>query len=612
MATNGTKIEDYAFLSDTQTGALVSRDGCVDWLCFPRFDSPACFASLLGEKKNGHWRFFSEEKIEKTRRQYRDETLILETEIETKSGAVRLIDFMPPRGENPDIIRIVEGLRGKVSMHMELIIRFDYGHIVPWVRRRNDGLEAIAGPDGLILRTPIETCGKDLTTVAEFTVTKGDRVPFVLTWFLSHKDPPRKVNPEHALRDTEKYWGDWSSQFQSEGEWRDSVMRSLITLKGLTYAPTGGLVAALTTSLPEEIGGVRNWDYRFCWLRDAALILLALLRSGYREEAKSWRQWLLRAIAGSPEQMQAIYGVRGERRLEEFEIPWLSGYENSKPVRIGNAASNQFQLDVYGEILAAIWQADRVGLKLEDADWALMVQLMKFLESNWQKPDEGIWEVRGGRKHFTHSKMMAWLAFDRAIKLVEECGCAADEHFKRWEKVRDQIHAEVCERGYNIDKKAFTQFYGSDALDASLLLMPVAGFLPATDERVRSTIEAIERELMQDGFVLRYRQQDENVDGLPGGEGVFLPCSFWLADCLHLIGRKEEARELFERLLNLRNDVGLLSEEYDPREKRQLGNFPQAFSHVALISAAAILGDEIFRPWSDSNSTFARGNEAPD
>jgi GH15 family glucan-1,4-alpha-glucosidase len=607
-----TKIEDYAFLSDTQTGALVSRDGCVDWLCFPRFDSPACFASLLGEKKNGHWRFFPEEKIEKTRRRYRDDTLILETEIETKSGAVRLIDFMPPRGENPDIIRIVEGLRGKVSMHMELIIRFDYGHIVPWVRKRNDGLEAIAGPDGLILRTPIETCGKDLTTVAEFTVTKGDRVPFVLTWFLSHKDPPRKVNPEHALRDTEKYWGDWSSQFQSEGEWRDSVMRSLITLKGLTYAPTGGLVAALTTSLPEEIGGVRNWDYRFCWLRDAALILLALLRSGYREEAKSWRQWLLRAIAGSPEQMQAIYGVRGERRLEEFEIPWLSGYENSKPVRIGNAASNQFQLDVYGEILAAIWQADRVGLKLEDADWALMVQLMKFLESNWQKPDEGIWEVRGGRKHFTHSKMMAWLAFDRAIKLVEECGCAADEHFKRWEKVRDQIHAEVCERGYNIDKKAFTQFYGSDALDASLLLMPVAGFLPATDERVRGTIEAIERELMQDGFVLRYRPEEDNVDGLPGREGAFLPCSFWLADCLHLIGRKEEARELFERLLNLRNDVGLLSEEYDPREKRQLGNFPQAFSHVALISAAAILGDEIFRPWSDSNSTFARGNEAPD
>ena len=612
MTTNGTKIEDYAFLSDTQTGALVSRDGCVDWLCFPRFDSPACFASLLGTGENGRWFFHPDEKIERTRRRYRDDALILETEIETKSGAVRLIDFMPPRGENPDIIRIVEGLHGKVSMHMELIIRFDYGHIVPWVRRRHDALEAIAGPDGLILRTPIETCGKDLTTIADFTVAKGDRVPFVLTWFASHEEPPRKVNAEHALHDTEKYWREWSSQFQSKSEWRDAVMRSLITLKGLTYAPTGGLVAALTTSLPEEIGGVRNWDYRFCWLRDAALILLALLRSGYREEAKSWRQWLLRAIAGSPEQMQAIYGVRGERRLEEFEIPWLSGYENSKPVRIGNGASNQFQLDVYGEILAAIWQADRAGLKLEDPDWALMVQLMKFLESNWQKPDEGMWEVRGGRKHFTHSKMMAWLAFDRAVRLVEECGCPSNEHFRRWKKIRDQIHAEVCERGYNINKKAFTQFYGSDALDASLLLMPVAGFLPATDERVRGTIEAIERELMEDGFVLRYRPEENNVDGLPGGEGAFLPCSFWLADCLHLIGRKEEARELFERLLNLRNDLGLLSEEYDPREKRQLGNFPQAFSHVALISAAAVLGDEMFRPWSDSNTRFTRGNEAPD
>jgi GH15 family glucan-1,4-alpha-glucosidase len=579
----------------------VSRDGCVDWLCFPRFDSPACFASLLGKTENGHWRFFPEDEVLNTRRRYQGDTLILETEIETNSGVVRLIDFMPPRGENPDIIRIIEGLRGKVSMQMELVIRFDYGQIVPWVRRRkrHEGLEAIAGPDGLILRTPIETCGKDLTTVAEFKVAKGDRIPFVLTWFASHEEPPRKINPEHALRDTEKYWTDWSSQFQSKGEWRDAVMRSLITLKGLTYAPTGGLVAALTTSLPEEIGGVRNWDYRFCWLRDAALILLALLRSGYRDEAKSWRQWLLRAIAGSPAQMQAIYGVAGERRLDEYEVPWLSGYEDSKPVRIGNAASNQFQLDVYGEILAAIWRADHAGLKLEDADWHLMVQLMKFLESHWQEPDEGIWEVRGGRKHFTYSKMMAWVAFDRAVKLVEECGCAADEHCERWQAIRDQVHAQVCERGYNVDKKAFTQFYGSDALDASLLLMPVAGFLPATDERVRNTIEAIERELMQDGFVLRYLPQEIGVDGLPGREGAFLPCSFWLANCLHLIGRKKEACELFERLLNLRNDLGLLSEEYDPREKRQLGNFPQAFSHVSLIGTAGILGNETFSPWSD-------------
>jgi GH15 family glucan-1,4-alpha-glucosidase len=592
MTTNGTKIEDYAFLSDTQTGALVSRDGCVDWLCLPRFDSPACFASLLGEKKNGHWRFFPEDKIEKTRRRYRGETLILETEIETKNGAVRLIDFMPPRGENPDIIRIVEGLRGKVSMQMELIVRFDYGQIVPWVRRRHGGLEAIAGPDGLILRTPIETCGKDLTTVAEFTVEKGDRVPFVLTWFLSHKDPPREVNAEHALRDTEKYWREWSGQCIIKGEWRDAIVRSLITLKGLTYAPTGGLAAALTTSLPEEIGGVRNWDYRYCWLRDTAFTLFTLVGAGYREEAKSWRQWLLRAIAGSPAQMQAIYGVRGERRLDEYEIPWLSGYEDSKPVRIGNAASNQFQLDVYGEILTTMWQADRVGLKMEEADWALMVQLMKFLESNWQNPDEGMWEVRGGRKHFTHSKMMAWMAFDRAVKLVEECGCAADEHLERWQRIRDQVHAEVCERGYNVEKKAFTQYFGSDAMDASLLLTPLIGFLPITDERVRSTIEAIERELMQDGLVLRYRPQEEKIDGLPGGEGVFLPCSFWLANCLHLLGRKKEARELFERLLALRNDLGLLSEEYDPLAKRQLGNFPQAFSHLALVSAARILGGE--------------------
>jgi GH15 family glucan-1,4-alpha-glucosidase len=592
MTTGGTKIEDYAFLSDTQTGALVSRDGCVDWLCFPRFDSPACFASLLGEKKNGHWRFFPEEKVEKTTRRYRDETLILETEIETKSGTVRLIDFMPPRGENPDIIRIVEGLRGKMSMQMELIIRFDYGQIVPWVRQRHDGLEAIAGPDGLILRTPIETYGKDLTTAAEFTVAEGDRVPFVLTWFLSHRDPPRKVNAEHALRDTEKYWREWSKQCVIKGEWRDAIVRSLVTLKGLTYAPTGGLVAALTTSLPEEIGGVRNWDYRYCWLRDAALTLLTLVGAGYREEAKSWREWLLRAIAGSPAQMQAIYGVRGERRLDEYEIPWLPGYEDSKPVRIGNAASNQFQLDVYGEILAGMWQADRAGIKMEEPDWALMVQLMKFLELNWQNPDEGMWEVRGGRKHFTHSKMMAWVAFDRAVKLVEECGCAADEHLERWQKIRAQIHAEVCERGYNVEKKAFTQYFGSDAMDASLLMMPLTGFLPITDERVRGTIEAIERELLQDGLVLRYRPQEEKVDGLPGREGVFLPCSFWLVDCLHLLGREKEARQLFERLLTLRNDLGLLSEEYDPRAKRQLGNFPQAFSHLVLVTAARILGGE--------------------
>jgi GH15 family glucan-1,4-alpha-glucosidase len=594
VAQEHTKIEDYAFLSDTQTGALVSRDGCVDWLCFPRFDSGACFASLLGGRKNGHWRFFPAEQIKAIRRRYRGDTLILETEIETNGGAIRLIDFMPPRGENPDIVRIVEGLRGRVSIQMELIIRFDYGHIVPWVRKRkqHDGLEAIAGPDGLILRTPVETHGEDLTTLAKFSVAKGERIPFVLTWFASHLEPPKKVDAENALRETEAFWNDWTKQFRSEGKWREAVVRSLITLKGLTYAPTGGLVAALTTSLPEQIGGVRNWDYRYCWLRDAALILLVLMRAGYHEEATSWRQWLLRAIAGSPAQMQTIYGVRGERRLSEHEIPWLSGYENSKPVRVGNAASNQFQLDVYGEVLAAMWQADRAGIKMTEPDSALMVAIMKFLESHWQEPDEGIWEVRGRRQQFTHSKMMAWLAFDCAIKMVEECECVPNEHFGGWKKIRDQIHAEVCERGYNPKKKAFTQVYGSDALDASLLTMPLVGFLPISDERVRGTIEAIGRELMYDGLVLRYRPQQCGVDGLPGIEGVFLPCSFWLAMCWHLLGRKKEARELFERLLDLRNDLGLLSEEYDPREKRQLGNFPQAFSHVALASCARVLAGE--------------------
>ena len=585
------KIEDYGFLSDTQTGALVSREGCVDWLCLPRFDSAACFASLIGEKKNGHWLFRPAEEIEKLKRRYRGDTLIIETEIETKSGAVRLIDFMPPRGENPDIIRIVEGLRGEVPMQMELIIRFDYGLIIPWVRKAHDGLEAIAGPDALILRTPIETCGKDMTTVAEFTVKEGERIPFVLTWFASHQEPPRAIHAEHALRDTEKFWNKWSGRCCYRGPWREAVMRSLITLKGLSYAPTGGLVAAATTSLPEEIGGVRNWDYRYCWLRDATFTLATLMQVGYKDEAQSWRQWLLRAIAGSAAQMQIMYGVHGERRLDEREIPWLSGYENSKPVRIGNAASDQFQLDVFGGVLQAMYQSHVSGLETSESDWRLMVELMRFLESNWEKPDEGIWEVRGGRKQFTHSKMMVWVAFDRAVKLAKACHCAADEHLEKWKTIRDQVHREVCEHGYNKKKKAFTQFYGSDALDASvLMILPRAGFLPAGDERVRSTIEAIERELMQDGFVLRYRNE-EHVDGLPGREGVFLPCSFWFANALHLIGRTDEAKEMFERVLAVQNDLGLFSEEYDPIAKRQLGNFPQAFTHLALVNSARILAD---------------------
>ncbi len=517
--------------------------------------------------------------------------MILETEIETAAGAVRLIDFMPPRGENPDIIRMIEGLRGTVRMQMQLIIRFDYGTIVPWVRKRNGGLEAIAGPDALVLRTPIKTRGEDLTTVAEFEVNAGDRVPFVLTWFVSHLEPPKAVHAEHALRDTENFWNEWAGNCRVEHRWKDAVVRSLITLKGLTYAPTGGIVAAPTTSLPEQIGGVRNWDYRFCWLRDATFTLLALLHAGYQDEANSWREWLLRAIAGSPAQMQIMYGVRGERRLLEFELPHLAGYENSKPVRVGNAASEQFQLDVYGEVMDSVYQAHCAGLKTSEAAWRMQTALMRFLETAWEKPDEGIWEVRGGRRHFTHSKMMAWVAFDRAVKLVEGCDCEAEEHIERWREIRDQIHAQVCERGYHAKKNAFTQSYGSDALDASLLMMPLVGFLPPGDERVRNTIAAIERELVADGFVRRYLPE-QAADGLPGGEGVFLPCSFWLADCLHLIGRTDEAEALFEGLLALRNDLGLLSEEYDPIAKRQLGNFPQAFTHVALVNTAQILSQK--------------------
>src|SRR5438128_1860458 len=602
MAAAKTKIEDYAFLSDTQTGALVSRDGCVDWLCFPRFDSGACFASLLGTRDNGHWRFWPKEKIDNTSRRYRGDALILETQIETKRGTVRLIDFMPPRGENPDLIRMVEGIRGEVAMQMELIIRFDYGRTIPWVRTAHGGLEAIAGPNGLILRTPVKTQGKDLTTVAEFTVEKGERVPFVLTWFASHSKPPRAIHPDHALRDTERYWKKWATRCHRKTPWDAAVVRSLVTLKGLTYAPTGGIVAAATTSLPEEIGGVRNWDYRDCWLRDATLTLVALVSAGYHDEAKSWREWLLRAIAGSADQMQIMYGVRGERRLDELELPWLSGYENSKPVRIGNAASNQFQLDVYGEVLGTMYRAHQAGIENRETDWNLQTALMNFLESNWCEPDEGIWEVRGGPKHFTHSKMMAWVAFDRAVKLVEECGCRGAERVDRWRKIRDQIHKEVCTRGFSPNKKAFTQYYGSDALDASLLIMPLAGFLPFTDKRVRGTIEAIEHELVRDGFVLRYRPEEAGVDGLPGTAAVLLPYWFCVASCLARIGRKKEARDLFERLLSVRNDLGLLSEEYDPISKRQLGNFPQAFSHVSLINTAMILSSQ----WSPIRKQRAR------
>jgi GH15 family glucan-1,4-alpha-glucosidase len=586
MKRRSARIEDYGFLSDTQTAALVSRDGCVDWLCFPRFDSGACFASLLGTRDNGHWRFFTKEKVTKTTRRYRGETLILETTIETKSGAIRLIDFMPPRGTNPDLIRIVEGVRGTVAMEMELIIRFDYGYIVPWVRKRDHGLEAVAGPDALILRTPVPTFGRDLTTVAEFEVRRGERVPFVLTWYLSHQSPPKKVRATTALAQTERYWTRWARQFSPKGKSREAVMRSLLTLKGLTYAPSGGIVAAATTSLPEQIGGVRNWDYRFCWLRDATFTLFALTGADYVDEARRWSKWLLRAIAGSPDQMQILYGVNGERRLDEYEISWLKGYENSAPVRIGNAASAQFQLDVYGEVVSSMYNAHKAGIEMDKTAWALQIALLNFLERNWQKPDEGIWETRGGRRHFTHSKMMAWLAFHRAVQLVEECGYKAKDHVERWRAVRDQIHEEVCRRGFHPKRRAFTQSYGSKALDASLLLMPMIGFIPVTDPRVRGTIRAIDRELTHRGLVLRYKPRASSADGLPGNEGVFLPCSFWMVICLDMLGQKKRARRLFDRLMKLRNDLGLLSEEYDPVSRRQLGNFPQAFTHVSLIIAA--------------------------
>ncbi len=586
------RIEDYAFLSDTQSGALVSRAGSVDWMCLPRFDSGACFAALVGKKENGCWEFRPKGKLKKCTRRYCGDTLILETELQTAQGTIRLIDFMPPRGTNPDIVRIVEGVKGKVTLRMELIIRFDYGSVVPWVRQRHGGLEAIAGPDALILHTPVETHGEDLKTVADFTVKKGERIPFVLTWYASHELPPREVNAEHALEETETYWQQWSGRHERSGPWRDAVLRSLITLKGLTYGPTGGIVAALTTSLPEKIGGVRNWDYRFCWLRDATFTLIALLGAGYAEEAKAWREWLLRAIAGVPAQLQIMYGVRGERRLDEFELPWLAGYEKSQPVRVGNAASGQFQLDVFGEVMDAIYQAHSAGLETNPADWRMQVALLHFLEKKWQEPDEGIWEVRGPRRNFTHSKVMAWVAFDRAIKLVEHYNCDSNNSLARWKKLRDKIHRSVCRQGYNKKKCAFTQFYGATAMDASILMLPLVGFLPPDDERVLGTIAAVEEDLLENGLVLRYRPSEKKVDGLPGSEGVFLPCSFWLADCYHLVGRKKEARLLFERLLGLRNDLGLLSEEYDPKKKRLLGNFPQAFSHVALVNTALRLCGE--------------------
>jgi GH15 family glucan-1,4-alpha-glucosidase len=586
------RIEDYALLGDLQTAALVGRDGSIDWACFPRFDSGACFAALLGTPEHGRWLVAPRTDAWETGRRYRPRSLVLETDWETDTGAVRVIDFMPPRGDAPDIVRIVEGLRGEVEMASELVIRFDFGTVIPWVRRHDEGRIAVAGPDGLAFRTPVEHRGENMRTIGEFTVREGDRVPFVLTWYPSNQSPPEPVEAEQALRDTVDYWDEWADRCAYKGRWHEEVHHSLVVLKALTYAPTGGIVAAPTTSLPEKLGGERNWDYRFCWLRDATLTLLAFLNAGYLDEARAWRAWLLRAAAGDPSALQIMYGVAGERRLTEITVDWLPGYEGSRPVRIGNAASEQFQLDVYGEVLDAFHQGRCHELEGSTEAWALQRQLLRFLENAWKEPDEGIWEVRGPRRHFTHSKVMAWVAFDRGVQAVERFGRAGP--VEQWRKVRAKIHAEVCERGFDIELNSFTQSYGSKRLDASLLIIPLVGFLPADDPRMLGTVAAIERDLVHNGLVHRYANDDESesVDGLPPGEGAFLPCTFWLADNFALQGRYDEAEAIFQRLLDLRSDLGLLAEEWDPQTRRQLGNFPQAFTHVALVNTAFNLDRE--------------------
>jgi GH15 family glucan-1,4-alpha-glucosidase len=577
------RIEDYALIGDTQSVALVGRDGSCDWLCLPRFDSPACFAALLGEPAHGRWSLAPRGAGPAQSRRYRPGSLVLETTFATPAGRVRVIDCMPPRDRTPDMVRVVEGLEGEVPMRMELVIRFDYGSIVPWVRRLPDGrLGAIAGAEALVLQAGVETHGEGPMTVAEFVVRPGERVAFVLSWYPSHEPPPPAREPLGSIDDTESWWLSWSARCRYVGPWKEEVAASLVVLKALTYAPTGGIVAAATSSLPEWPGGVRNWDYRYCWLRDATYTLYSLMLAGFREEAEAWRDWLLRAVAGDPSKLQIMYGVAGERRLDERVVEWLPGYEGSAPVRVGNSAVHQLQLDVYGEVMDTLFQTRRAGL-LADADaWNLQVALLDFLEGAWRRTDEGLWEVRGPRQHFVHSKVMAWVAFDRAIRTVESLG--ANGPVERWRRQRDAIHAEVCARGYDAQKAAFTQAYGSPLLDASLLIMPLVGFLPVSDARVQGTVRAIERELMHEGLVLRYPTLGQ--DGLPPNEGVFLACSFWLADCYALMQRPEHARQLFERLLALRNDVGLLAEEYDPVRRRQLGNFPQAFSHVGLINTA--------------------------
>ncbi|MGA2814715.1 MAG: glycoside hydrolase family 15 protein [Xanthobacteraceae bacterium] len=577
------RIEDYAMIGDCRTAALVSRDGSIDWFCCPRFDSDACFAALLGSREHGRWSIAPRAEASVTRR-YRPNTLVLETHFETEEGAATLIDFMPPGDRHSTIMRLLVGTRGKVTMGTELILRFGYGAVVPWVTRLEDGsLRAIAGPDMVVLRTPVHLHGADMTTVGEFTINKDDTIPFVLSYLPSHLPLQAPFDPMTALHDTETFWQDWSAKCRPAGPWSEAVLRSMITLKALTYAPTGGIVAAPTTSLPEQLGGERNWDYRFCWLRDATLVLLGAMNAGYYEEAQAWRDWLLRAVAGSPDQLQIMYGIAGERRLTEWIAPWLPGYENSAPVRIGNAAHSQLQLDVFGEIMDVHYQARRSGLSTNESGWAVQLAFLEHLKKIWQEPDEGIWEVRGAPRHFTHSKVMAWVAYDRSIKSAETFGLEGP--LDEWRKLRDEIYAEVCAKAFDNELGTFVQSYGSKQLDASLLLMPCVGFLPVSDPRVVGTITAIERRLLRDGFVMRY-ETEQTDDGLPPGEGAFLACSFWLVDVCVLQGRVADAERMFRRLIALRNDVGLLSEEYDLRLKRLVGNFPQAFSHMALVNTA--------------------------
>jgi GH15 family glucan-1,4-alpha-glucosidase len=616
---HGARIEDYAMIGDCETAALVSREGSIDWLCWPNFSSAACFAALLGTAENGFWKIAPVGEIVAIRRQYRPGTMIVETTFVTKDGEVCLTDFMPPRGKHSDVVRIVHGVRGKVKIHMELVLRFDYGLTVPWVTKHKEELLAVAGEDMTVLRSKCmkgkaaELVGENMRTVSDFVLRKGDKVCFTLTYAHSFEDVPEPIVVEDALQDTHDYWCEWSNRAAYKGQYADAVQRSLMTLKAMTYRPTGGMVAAVTMGLPEKIGGERNWDYRYCWLRDTAFTLLVLMRAGYTEEAVAWRLWLLRVIAGSPGQVQSLYGIKGKKRLMEWELDWLPGYENSKPVRVGNAASEQFQLDVYGEVAVALARTPAAVDDLRTPSMELEAALIDHLCRVWPLPDEGIWETRGGAKHFVYSKAMAWVALDRVVKQHErgeiskdgsagskdgsanskdgKDGSASAGDVKRWRKNRDLLHKEICEKGFNKKLNSFTQSYGSKGLDAACLRLLLIGFLPPDDPRMVGTVEAIQKELMKGGLVQRYNPS-KSSDGLKGGEGTFLPCSFWLVTCLWVIGREEEATEMFHKLLALRNDVGLLSEEYDPAEKRMLGNFPQALSHIALVHAAFTLSGQ--------------------